>query len=85
MTAQFVTAQPGEGDKQFQSGIGGGDHAQEQVLGADPLVAQLIRFAQRKLKGRLSCGGKRDVSFWALANAGSFFGGGVHDLEGDAE
>jgi hypothetical protein len=45
MTAQFFTAQPGKGDKQFHAvAVGGTDKAQQQVLGAD-----VSRLAHRRL------------------------------------
>ncbi len=65
-------ADPGEVGSQLDQHLGGhalalADEAQEDVLGADVVVAQLERLAQRELEDLLGPGGEGDVAAGRLA------------------
>ena len=62
------------------------DEAEEDVLGADVVVAELQRLAQRELEDLLGAGGEGDVTRGSLAAvADDLFDLGAHGLERDAE
>ena len=62
------------------------DQAEQDVLGADVVVAELQRFAQRQLEHLLGAGGERDVARRRRAAlADDLFDLAAHGLERDAE
>ena len=61
------------------------DEAQQDVLGADVLVAQLQRFAQREFQYLLGTRGERDVAARRVATgADDVLDLGAHGIQGDA-
>ena len=70
-----LLAHPGQVGAQLHEHLGGdalalADQAEEDVLGADVVVAELQRLAQRQLEDLLGPRGERDVARWATSRPG---------------
>ena len=86
-----LLAHPGQVGAELHEHLGGDalaltDEAEEDVLGADVVVAELQRLAQRQLEHLLGAGRERDVARRRRAAlADDLLDLAAHGLEGDAE